>query len=239
MLRAQRAQRLQEGVRRPHEIHVADDGFDDHAGDIGGARGEHALQRGHVVVGQHEGVLGEIGRHAARGWVAESQRARAGLDEQAVGMAVVATLELDDRIAAGEAARQPDRAHRRLGARGDEPDHFHIRHELAEQFGHVDLDVGRCAEREPEFGFLLHRADHVGVRMAEDRRTPGADVIDVFAAIDIPDSATFCAGDEARRAADGAEGAYGRVHASGNGLLGAVEKRLIAVCGHLRLREWF
>ena len=52
---------------------------------------------------------------------AEGGDAGAGLGEQRVDVAVVAAGELDDTAAAGEAAGQPDRAHRRLGAGVDQP----------------------------------------------------------------------------------------------------------------------
>ena len=42
-------------------------------------------------------------------------------DEERVGVAVVAALELDDPVAAGRAAREPHRGHRRLGAGGHQP----------------------------------------------------------------------------------------------------------------------
>ena len=49
---------------------------------------------------------------------------RAGLGEQSVDVAVVGARELQDLLAAGDRARQPDRAHRRLGARRGHPQHL-------------------------------------------------------------------------------------------------------------------
>jgi hypothetical protein len=51
---------------------------------------------------------------------AERDDAGAGAGQQRVDVAVVAAGELHDLAAAGEAARQPDRAHRRLGAGVDQ-----------------------------------------------------------------------------------------------------------------------
>ena len=91
---------------------------------------EGLLELREVVVLEHQRVLHHLGRHAGAGRVAEGGQARAGLDQQRVGMAVVAALELDDLAAAGGAARQADRAHRRLGARADQAHLLHGRHQL-------------------------------------------------------------------------------------------------------------
>jgi hypothetical protein len=53
----------------------------------------------------------------------EGRRAGAGSDQQHVGVAVIAAVGLDDLRAAGEAAGEAQRAHRRLGARRDQADH--------------------------------------------------------------------------------------------------------------------
>ncbi len=83
-----------------------------------------------VVVVERHGVSGERLRHARRGGHAEGQRTGAGLDQQGIGMAVVAALELHDGVAAGEAARQADGAHGRLGAGTDEAHQLDGRHEF-------------------------------------------------------------------------------------------------------------
>ena len=63
-------------------------------------------------------------------------------------MAVVAAFELHDLAAARVAAREPQRRHRRLGARGHEAHHLHRRQQAAERLGHLDLELGRRAERQ-------------------------------------------------------------------------------------------
>jgi hypothetical protein len=75
------------------------------------------------------------------------------------------------------------------------------------------------------------------MRVADDHRAPGADVVDVALAVGVPHIGAFGAGDEARRAAHRTEGADGRVDAAGNGLLGAIEKLLVT--GHGNLAERF
>ena len=58
--------------------------------------GERRFELLDVVVRQHQRVLHHLGRHAGAGRVAEGGQPRAGLDQQRVGVAVVAALELDD-----------------------------------------------------------------------------------------------------------------------------------------------
>jgi hypothetical protein len=52
--------------------------------------------------------------------------------------------------------------------------------------------------------------------VAEDRRPPGADVIDVFAAVDIPDVGASRPLDEEGLTANAAEGSDRRVDAAGD-----------------------
>ena len=88
-------------------------------------------------------------RHAGRGRLAERERARARLDEQRVAVAVVAAFELHDLRAAGEAAREADRGHRRLGAGGHEPHQLERRHAAAQSVSasSISASVGAPKER--------------------------------------------------------------------------------------------
>ena len=52
--------------------------------------------------------------------------------------------------------------------------------------------------------------------MAEDRRSPGADIINVFVAVHVPKVRAFRLVDKERLATDGAERAHRRVDAAGN-----------------------
>src|SRR5204862_342169 len=105
---------------------------------------------------------------------------------------------------------------------------LHAGHELEDLFGQLDLALGGRAEREAVERGLLHRLQHGGVAVAEDHRAPGADVVDVALALGVDDGRALGAGDEARRAADGAEGAHRGVDAARYDLLGALEKTLVA-----------
>jgi hypothetical protein len=191
------------------QVHVAGHRFNDHAGDGRAVLGEGVRQTLGIVVVEHQGVLRQVGRHAGRGRIAEGQQARAGLDQQAVAMAVVTALELDDHIAPGEAARQADRAHRSLGAGRHQAHHVHARHALHQQLGQFDLSLGWRAEGKALGRRLLHGSHRVGIGMTEDQRSPGTDVVEVGLAVGIPDPRALAARKKSRRAAYRAKGSDG------------------------------
>ena len=62
---------------------------------------ERGADGGQVVVRDRQRLRGGGRGHAGRVGLAERQRPRAGLDQQAVGVAVVAAVELEDHVAAG------------------------------------------------------------------------------------------------------------------------------------------
>ena len=100
-------------------------------------------------------------------------------------MAVVAAGELHDLAAPGEAAGQPDRAHRRLGAAGDQA-HLLDRLDPGDDLlGERDLVLAGRAEGEAARRRLPDRARRRRVGVAEDHRPPGADQVDVLAAVDV------------------------------------------------------
>ena len=212
------------------QVHVAGDRLDDDAGDVRAVLGEGLAHGVQIVVFQGQRVCDEFGRHAGRAGIAEGQEARAGLDQQAVGMAVVAAFELDDLGASGGAARQADGRHGGLGAGADQAHLFQRRQAGDQRFGQLDLGLGGGAERQAVDGGVLHRAHDLGMRMAQDGRAPGAHVVDVLLVLGVPDVGALRALDEARRAAHGAEGAHGRVDAAGNAAAGAFEE--LGVAGH-------
>jgi hypothetical protein len=115
--------------------------------------------------------------------VAERGQARAGLDQQGVGMAVVAALELDQlvrpvapraRRMALMAASVPELTRRTMSMDGTS----------AGWLRPVRLRARSGAPNEkPSSTALLHRLDHDRVAMAQDHRAPGADVVDVALAL--------------------------------------------------------
>ena len=117
--RAQLAQRAHEVHGGAHEVHVAGDRLDDHAGDVGAVLRERLFELLRRCCSRAPACAAPSPRARRRwsGWPKVAS-ARAGLDQQRVGVAVIAALELDDQlVAAGGAARQAQRAHRRFGAR--------------------------------------------------------------------------------------------------------------------------
>src|SRR5690606_5053925 len=113
------AQAFEEARYRRYAVHVAGHRFDDDAGDFIADPAERFTHGSNVVIGQGQGVLGKGRRYARRAGYAEGQGAGAGLDQQAVGVTVVAALELDDGVAAGVTPGQADGAHGRLGTGAD------------------------------------------------------------------------------------------------------------------------
>ena len=153
-------------------------------------------------------------------------------------MAVIAAFEFQDEAAAGEAARQAQRAHGGFGAGADQPHHFHARHQLDQQFGDLDFRFGGRDERQAVHGTVLDRAQHVGMGVAQQQRTPRTHIVDVFLVIGVPDARTFAARHEARRSADGTESAYRRIDPAGDAFLRAFEKDVVSG-GHVKFAlEW-
>ena len=231
VLRAQLAQPGHEGHAGAHEIHVAGDRFDHHAGQFRPVLGEAGFQLCQVVVFQDQRVLDDFGRHAGARRVAEGGQARAGLDQQRIGVAVVAAFELDELAAAGGAARQAQCAHAGFGAAADQPHLLDAGHQRDDGFGQFDFALGRGAKTEPVNGRLVHRFQHRRVAVAQDHRTPRADVVDVPLALGVPQIGALRAPDETRRAAHRAKGAHRRIHATGNHALRAGKQCFVRVHG--------
>jgi hypothetical protein len=87
----------------------------------------------------------------------------------------------------------------------------------------VSIAVGAPKDR-PSSAAAAHRLDDLRMGVAEDHRAPGADVVDVAAAVLAPDVGARRLADEHRIAADGAECAHGRVDAAGDVALGFLEQ---------------
>ncbi|MPM32914.1 hypothetical protein SDC9_79481 [bioreactor metagenome] len=183
--------------------------------------GEGPLDPGPVVVAADDGVGGG-GRRDARGRrVTEGRGTGAGGDEQRVDVAVVAALELDHLVPAGGAAGQPQGGHRRLGAGVDQPDLLD-RGAGDDLGGQVDLGAGRGAEGGAVRGRPGDRVEHLGMRVPQQHRPPGADQVDVLVAVDVGDVRPPGRPDEPRRATDGAEGAHRGAHPTRDHLRGAL-----------------
>ena len=80
-------------------------------------------------------------------------------------MAVVAALELEHAVAVRERPREPERRHRRLGPRRDEPHALDRRDRVDDLGGELDLALGRRAEARP-----VERGARAPPRPSPDRR---------------------------------------------------------------------
>ena len=83
-------------------------------------------------------------------------------------------------------------------------------------FAIVDFKRIGNAEAGAVVGGGLDGGNDFRMRVAENRRPPGADVINVFVAVHVPDVRAFGLVDEKRLAADGAKRAHRRIDAAGN-----------------------
>jgi hypothetical protein len=188
-------------------------------------RAANSLERGLVVERQDQRALREGARDAGRGGLPEGREARAGGHQEVIGVAVVATLELEHELAPGEAAREPHGAHRGLCARGDEAHALLVRNEALHGLRQQDLALAGRAEGRALGRRARHGVDHGGVRVAEDQGAPGADEVEVGAAVGVLGPRAARAHDHGRRPAHGAEGAHGRADAARQHGLGAREER--------------
>ena len=153
-----------------------------------------------------------------------SERAAPGVHEERIDVAVIAALELDDLVAPGEAAREADARHCRFGAAVHHPHLLDRRHMFADELRHLHFERIRNSEAEAARRGVADSLDDDLRRVAENRWSPRADVIDVFFAIDVPDFGAGGALDEERLAIQAAERADGRVNAAGNSLACGGEK---------------
>ena len=187
---------------------------------------ENAFDGGEIVVRRVERERGDGLRHARGGRDAEGGQPRARFGKKAVAVAVIAALELYDQVAPGGRARQAHGAHGRLGSRADEAHALARRQAAANHRREFDLELGGHSVAGAARGLLRQRGDDFGMRVAQDQRAPGADVIEVGVAVGVPKTAARGAIDHDRRSADGAESAHRAIDAAHENFAGAVEDLL-------------
>ena len=185
----------------------------------------HGIQ---VVVGQHDGLGGGCGGHARRTGQRQGSHARTGLGEQRIHMAVVATGKLNDHVATGHTAGQANRGHGRLGTRRH---HTHLLNRTGNrgvntvdhQLSQLSLRRARRTEGQAACGGLLNRLHDLRVRVAQNRRAPGADQVNVLVSVRVVQVGALSLRGEGGGAAHGVEGAHRGVHATGNHRAGTLE----------------
>ena len=169
------------------------------------------------------------GRNAGGGRIADGKHARAGLDEKRVGVAVVAALELDDLVAPRIAAGESNGRHAGFRAGADETNLIHGRHELADFFGDERFALRDGAEGKSLGNGFVDGGDDFIIVVAENHRPPGENVVNELLAGRVPHVGTLGVINEARGAADGAEGTHGRIHPARNRDLRTLEEFVIEV----------
>ena len=175
---------------------------------------------GEIVVGGVERELRESLRDAGTLGDAERGETGAGLGEKAVGVAVVAAFKFDEQIASGETASEAERAHGGFGAAGDEADFLQERNGAANLLRELDFEFGGDAVAGALLRLIGDGGGDGGIGVAEQHGAPGADEIEQLIAVGVVEILALAAFDDERFAADGAEGADGRVDAADENFFG-------------------
>src|ERR1700738_4056475 len=119
---------------------------------------------------------------------------------------MIATIELNDLVAFGEPAREPDARRGRFRSAVHHPHFLDRRHPIADEFRHLHFERIWSSKTQAARGRVPHRIDNYFRRVTENRRSSTADIVDVFISIDIVDARAFRALNEERLAADIAKG---------------------------------
>ena len=207
------------GRGRDH-AHIGRRRFGDHGCDPVTQAREDLPQRGGVVVRQDHRVCGGCGGHPGAAGQALGRQPRAGRDQQRIAMPVIVPGKFDNYVTTGGAAGQPDCRHGGLGAGGDQPDLFGDRDPGPDPFRQLDFGPGRGTETQPPRSRRLDRGHHLRVGMPQQRRAPGADQVDVAAALDVADPAAGGFGDESGSPAHRRVRPYRGVHPTWDRLAG-------------------
>src|ERR1051325_1649969 len=109
---------------------------------------------------------------------------------------MITAVELDDLITPGKRARQANARHRRFRAAVHHPHLLDRGNPIADQFRKLNFQRIRNSKTESACYSVAHGFDHNFRRMPENRRSPTADVIDIFISIHIPYPRAFPASDE-------------------------------------------
>lgn len=121
------------------EAGVGGVGLDDDGGDLMAVFFEDFFEAVEVVVGEGDGLGGEGAGDAGGVGLATGEGTGSGGDEEGVDVAVVAALELDDLVTAGESAGEADGGHGGFGAGVDHADFFDGGDPVGDEHGHFDL----------------------------------------------------------------------------------------------------
>ena len=90
-------------------------------------------------------MFGKISRYTGRVRLAQRQSAGTGFYQQTVSMAVITAFKFYDLVTTGITARQTNGTHGGFRTGIHHADHFHIRHDLTDHFGHQYFAFRWCA----------------------------------------------------------------------------------------------
>ncbi len=141
------AQPLVEPIGRDDDAHIRGHRLGDDRGDLLATGSKDFLDQVEASIGQHDRVSGSTACHPGRIGQAQRRHPRSGRRQQRIAVPVVATRELDDRIAPGRAPGQPHSRHDGFGAAGGEPHPLDRLHHRDDCLGERQFGQTRRAER--------------------------------------------------------------------------------------------
>ena len=121
-----------------------------------------------------------------RGQRAGLMRLRLVAVQCAVHPAMIVAFEFQDAGTTGVSARQPVHQLHRLTAAGGESKALGTRHQRLDALRNRDLQLMLCPITERLLDLAAKAVHHGGMVVAENHRSPGELIVDVFIAIDIP-----------------------------------------------------
>ena len=142
---------------------------------------------------------------------------------------MIGPLELEDLVAAGEAASQAHAVQGRLGSRCAEPDSLAGRAETHDLLRQCQRDVGDTGEVGAERRLADHCRGHFRARVADQRRAEGHGEVEIALARRIPDFNALGPGDD--------RGQLGRQIELAVGATGKDRQRALAIGGFMVCRH--
>ena len=204
-----------------HHTHVAGRRLSNNRGNLTLMVRERLTHSVQVVIGQNDGLRGGCGSHASRTRQRQGCHARTRLGKQRIHVTVVAARKLNNLVATGHTTRQTDSSHRRLSTGGH---HTHLINRTGNrrvntvdhQLSQLSLRRARRTKRQAALSRLLNRLNHLRMRVAQNRRAPRADQVNVLVAVRIVQVRALSLRRKRRSAAHRIESTHRGIHTTGN-----------------------
>src|SRR5262249_46164274 len=129
--------------------------FDNYPRDLIRVRSKSLAHNVGIVKRQDNRVLSETSWNTRAIRISKRQRSGACPDQQRIRVSMITAVKLDDFIAFGESASQPNSRHGCLGTRVAHPDLLNRRHKRANQTGYRDFERVWDTEAGAVFGCSL------------------------------------------------------------------------------------